>query len=60
LPTGGITLENFTDYFTSGAKGVGIGSHFFPKGIIDRQDWDSLSTIYSQFVKRYNDFITET
>jgi len=57
LPTGGINFENFTNYFASGAKGVGLGSHLFPKDIIINQDWDALGAIYSGFAKKYNDFI---
>jgi 2-dehydro-3-deoxyphosphogluconate aldolase/(4S)-4-hydroxy-2-oxoglutarate aldolase len=59
LPTGGITLENFTNYLSMGAKGVGIGSQLFPKDIIEQQKWDILSGIYLQFVKRYNEYKTE-
>lgn len=59
LPTGGMTLENFTNYLSMGAKGVGIGSQLFPKDIIEQQKWDILSGIYSQFVKRYNEYKPE-
>ncbi|MDB4902268.1 MAG: dgoA [Mucilaginibacter sp.] len=59
LPTGGMTLENFTNYLSMGAKGVGIGSQLFPKDIIEQQKWDILSGVYSQFVKRYNEYKTE-
>jgi 2-dehydro-3-deoxyphosphogluconate aldolase/(4S)-4-hydroxy-2-oxoglutarate aldolase len=56
MPTGGINLDNFTDYIAQGAKGVGVGSQLFPKDIINRQDWAALGDIYSKFVKKYNDF----
>jgi 2-dehydro-3-deoxyphosphogluconate aldolase/(4S)-4-hydroxy-2-oxoglutarate aldolase len=56
MPTGGVTLENFIEYFKQGAKAVGIGSHLFPKDIIARQDWAALGEIYEDFVNRYNDF----
>lgn len=57
LPTGGINLDNFTSYLGAGAKGVGIGSHLFPKHIIEQQNWTALSEVYSAFVKRYHDFM---
>jgi len=57
MPTGGVTLENFTEYFRQGAKAVGIGSHLFPKDIIARQDWTALGKVYETFVKKYTDFI---
>ena len=56
LPTGGINLENFTHYLAAGANGVGIGSHFFPKAIIEQQDWMALRQIYSQFVSKYSNY----
>jgi 2-dehydro-3-deoxyphosphogluconate aldolase/(4S)-4-hydroxy-2-oxoglutarate aldolase len=57
MPTGGVTLENFAEYFRQGAKAVGIGSHLFPKDIVARQDWDALSEVYKIFVEKYTDFI---
>jgi len=59
LPTGGVTLDNFISHFQQGAKGVGIGSQLFPKDVIIRQDWDTLETVYTAFVKKYNDFAGE-
>jgi 2-dehydro-3-deoxyphosphogluconate aldolase/(4S)-4-hydroxy-2-oxoglutarate aldolase len=58
MPTGGVTLDNFTDYLAEGARAVGIGSHLFPKDIIKSEDWDALSEVYVQFVKKYNDFLS--
>jgi 2-dehydro-3-deoxyphosphogluconate aldolase/(4S)-4-hydroxy-2-oxoglutarate aldolase len=59
MPTGGITLDNFTDYMAQGAKGVGIGSELFPKDVINREDWTALGEIYLRFVKKYNDFLNK-
>jgi len=56
LPTGGITLDNFINYFQQGANGVGIGSQLFPKDVIIRQDWDALEEVCVSFVKKYRDF----
>ncbi len=56
MPTGGVTFENFTEYFEQGAKAVGLGSHLFPKDIIGRQDWDALGEVYKTFVKKYTEF----
>jgi 2-dehydro-3-deoxyphosphogluconate aldolase/(4S)-4-hydroxy-2-oxoglutarate aldolase len=54
IPTGGITLDNFTAYLAAGAQGVGIGSHIFQKETIKQADWDALSGIFAQFVTAYN------
>jgi 2-dehydro-3-deoxyphosphogluconate aldolase/(4S)-4-hydroxy-2-oxoglutarate aldolase len=60
IPTGGITLENFTGYLDNGARGVGVGSHLFPKEIIQNEDWSALSSIFLQFAEKYNSFISKT
>ncbi|WP_114938126.1 bifunctional 4-hydroxy-2-oxoglutarate aldolase/2-dehydro-3-deoxy-phosphogluconate aldolase [Mucilaginibacter endophyticus] len=57
VPTGGINLENFTGYLEAGAKAVGIGSHLFPKSILEQEDWDKLKEIYVLFTERYHTFI---
>jgi len=58
MPTGGITLENFTEYFEQGAKAVGLGGSLFPKDVIAWQDWNTLGEVCAAFVKKYNDFIS--
>jgi len=52
-PTGGIGLENFTSFFAAGAKAVGIGSHLFPKQIIESEDWLELGNVYNAYVEKY-------
>jgi len=47
LPTGGISLENMGDFMKAGAKGVGIGSHLFPREIIQQQRWEDLRKIFA-------------
>lgn len=54
VPTGGISLDNFTAYFEAGAKAVGIGSHLFPKNILEAGDWETLGDIYTSYVAKYN------
>jgi len=57
VPTGGITVDNFTDFLANGAKAVGIGGALFPKDIIQSQDWDALSAVFGRFVERYKAYI---
>ena len=52
MPTGGITKENFVDFLKAGAKGVGIGSHLFPKQMIENNQWEEWRVFLSGFVKQ--------
>ncbi|MEM6320949.1 MAG: bifunctional 4-hydroxy-2-oxoglutarate aldolase/2-dehydro-3-deoxy-phosphogluconate aldolase [Bacteroidota bacterium] len=42
LPTGGVTLNNLSEYVDAGAKGFGMGGLLFEKRLIDQQDWAGL------------------
>ena len=55
-PTGGISLDNFISYFEAGAKAVGIGSHLFPKKLLEAGDWTKLEDIYASYVSKYNTY----
>lgn len=57
VPTGGVTLDNFTDFLANGAKAIGIGSALFPGDIIKDENWVALNAIFGQFVERYNAYI---
>ncbi len=59
MPTGGINLDNFTNYLELGARGVGVGSQLFPKAAIEAEDWDALGTVYTQFVNKYRAFVAK-
>ena len=56
MPTGGVTPGNLVSFFEQGAKAVGIGSQFFPKEILEKQDWPALEIIYKTFVNKYREF----
>ncbi|MGV3585568.1 MAG: bifunctional 4-hydroxy-2-oxoglutarate aldolase/2-dehydro-3-deoxy-phosphogluconate aldolase [Adhaeribacter sp.] len=51
LPTGGLNLQNFREYFKAGAQGVGIGSGLFPAELINNNRWDDLKQLYEQIVQ---------
>lgn len=59
LPTGGITIHNFSDFLKAGAHGLGMGSHLLPKDLIENNQWEALSEHLSGFVKKYNAFKNE-
>jgi 2-dehydro-3-deoxyphosphogluconate aldolase/(4S)-4-hydroxy-2-oxoglutarate aldolase len=52
VPTGGITQENCTDFFTAGAEGVGMGSSLFPPELIQKNDWEALTKFYAGFMEQ--------
>jgi 2-dehydro-3-deoxyphosphogluconate aldolase/(4S)-4-hydroxy-2-oxoglutarate aldolase len=56
MPTGGVTLDNFTEYLKAGAKGVGLGSQLIKKDLLLNEKWEELSMHMSAFVKKYEEF----
>ena len=56
VATGGVTLENFTDFLSAGAQGVGVGSNLFPKELIEEGRWDDLGAFFRDFVRQYEEF----
>ena len=42
VPTGGISIENITDFLTAGVFAVGMGSQLFPRDLIVQYDWKGL------------------
>lgn len=59
MPTGGITIDNFSAFLRAGAHGLGMGSHLLPKNIIENEQWEALSNHFLSFVKKYNEFKNE-
>ena len=53
VPTGGVSLDNFTDFFAAGAAAVGMGSQLFPKKLIEEGDWEELSVQFRDLVATY-------
>ena len=43
LATGGVNLENMTDYFRYGAVALGVGSNLVDRKLIATQDWKGLT-----------------
>ncbi len=60
IPTGGMTIDNFTGYLAAGARGVGLGGSLFPKEIIQNEDWGALFAVFLKFAEKYNRFIHQT
>jgi len=56
LPTGGITVDNFTDFLRAGAAGLGMGSQLFPRQLIEEGAWEALSALFKQMVTAYESY----
>lgn len=50
LPTGGINLENLSDFIRMGSDGLGIGGQLFDKQLIEKKDWDGLKQHFEGYV----------
>ena len=59
LPTGGVSLDNMQDFFKAGAKGVGVGSQLIPGHLIKAEEWELLSSHFSEFLNKYKSFSDE-
>lgn len=55
MPTGGVSLENMTEFLNNGAVAVGIGSALFDKNLIDNRDFDQITEIARQYVEKFNE-----
>jgi 2-dehydro-3-deoxyphosphogluconate aldolase/(4S)-4-hydroxy-2-oxoglutarate aldolase len=42
MPTGGVTVENATDYLSAGAYAVGLTSALFPPDLLAAADWPAI------------------
>ncbi len=52
MPTGGITLENISDFMKMGSDGLGIGGQLFDKQLIADEDWKGLGRHFEEYVDK--------
>jgi 2-dehydro-3-deoxyphosphogluconate aldolase/(4S)-4-hydroxy-2-oxoglutarate aldolase len=50
LPTGGINLENLSDFMRVGSEVLGVGGQLFDKQLIEKEDWDGLKRHFEDYV----------
>lgn len=43
IPTGGVTLENATEFLQAGAIGVGLSGELFPKQAVQVKNWEAVT-----------------
>lgn len=59
LPTGGVTIDNCTDFLAAGADGLGIGSQLFNKSKISTKNWKGLEVHFKGFANKIQDYTTK-
>lgn len=52
IPTGGVTLENASQFIQSGAIAVGLSSQLFPKPAIQSGDWQLIRDRAAQLMQQ--------
>jgi 2-dehydro-3-deoxyphosphogluconate aldolase / (4S)-4-hydroxy-2-oxoglutarate aldolase len=50
MPTGGINLENITEYIRAGAVAAGVGGSLINKEMIADENWDGLRLLAEEYV----------
>jgi len=53
VAVGGVTEQNMGDYFTAGAKAVGVSTHLFGKEALAQRDLPMLATNVGRFINRW-------
>jgi 2-dehydro-3-deoxyphosphogluconate aldolase/(4S)-4-hydroxy-2-oxoglutarate aldolase len=51
VPTGGVDLKTIGDFFRAGVAAVGAGSSLISKGVMENDDWATLTATAAEFVK---------
>lgn len=51
VPTGGVDLKTIGDFFKAGVAAVGAGSSLISKDVLEKDDWQALTKVASEFVK---------
>jgi 2-dehydro-3-deoxyphosphogluconate aldolase / (4S)-4-hydroxy-2-oxoglutarate aldolase len=51
MPTGGIDLNNISDYIKAGAVAAGVGGSLLKKEYIEKEQWNELTQLAGKFVQ---------
>lgn len=52
MPTGGINLDNVSEYIKAGAVAAGVGGSLLNKDFIANNEWDKLTDLARQYVTK--------
>ncbi|HSQ78095.1 MAG TPA: 2-dehydro-3-deoxyphosphogluconate aldolase, partial [Nitrospirota bacterium] len=56
LLCGGATLDNVSEYLTAAAAGILIGSAIIRRDLVAAKDWNSITGLAGNFVRKVEDF----
>lgn len=59
MATGGVTLDNITEFLEAGVTAVGLGSHLVDKGHIAAERYGEVQRRAEQFMQKVRDFHSE-
>ncbi|MGF1492267.1 MAG: bifunctional 4-hydroxy-2-oxoglutarate aldolase/2-dehydro-3-deoxy-phosphogluconate aldolase [Microcoleaceae cyanobacterium] len=51
IPTGGIRFDNAQGFLAVGAVAVGLSSDFFPKSLVETENWPAITQRTAQFLE---------
>ncbi|MFB2892578.1 bifunctional 4-hydroxy-2-oxoglutarate aldolase/2-dehydro-3-deoxy-phosphogluconate aldolase [Aerosakkonemataceae cyanobacterium BLCC-F50] len=54
IPTGGVTLKNALEFLQAGAIAVGLAGDLFPQNLINKADWQAISTNAKNLMQQIN------
>lgn len=49
MPSGGVTLDNFTEYLKAGVSGIIVGSAIVRRDLVAASDWTSIERLAREF-----------
>lgn len=54
IPTGGVTLENATEFLSAGAIAVGLSGQLFPKHLVKTGNWEAITQLAKTLMQKLN------
>jgi 2-dehydro-3-deoxyphosphogluconate aldolase / (4S)-4-hydroxy-2-oxoglutarate aldolase len=51
IPTGGVNVTNARSFINAGAIAVGLGGSLFPQNLVERGEWEAITTLAHQLLE---------
>ena len=59
IAVGGVKLNNIKEFIEAGCIGIGIGGSVIKKDLLQRSDWQSITSIAKGYVKKMDEVLAE-